>query len=299
MRENGNKTRLNFINTNARSLCPKIGSLNNCFEELDLSFSVVTETWLSDGVLLDRDKDDLEHGAGLGLLHRNRPPNSRGVSHGGVAIIYRKAKMSLKELDIKNLDAYEVVAAIGNVIGQSRKVLVVACYMPPNYSVTRGKDCLSYITDLVLHLKRMYKDPIFYIAGDFNQWDLTSALVDYQDLVEAPVGPTRGNRSIDRTFTNISEHIVTATVLPPLESDDSMRTSDHLVALVEADLPRKEAYELLRYTYRLYTDDGADLFLKWIVNHHWGRYWRWWEAMRKQRLISAISTERWMPFFPM
>ena len=38
------KNRLNLINTNARSLCPKIDSLLDCFEELEVDLAVVTET---------------------------------------------------------------------------------------------------------------------------------------------------------------------------------------------------------------------------------------------------------------
>ena len=82
-----------------------------------ISFGVVTETGLSDGDLLLRDVTDLEHGAGLGLIWRNRAKNSRGVSHGGVAIVYRKATMNFKEINIKNTDGFEIVGAIGNITG--------------------------------------------------------------------------------------------------------------------------------------------------------------------------------------
>ena len=37
---------VNIINTNARSLCPKIDSLVDCFEELNGTVGIVTETWL-------------------------------------------------------------------------------------------------------------------------------------------------------------------------------------------------------------------------------------------------------------
>ena len=57
-------TLINIINTNARSLCPKIDSLIDCFEELDVTLGVVTETWLADGDSLDRDIQDLAKGAG-------------------------------------------------------------------------------------------------------------------------------------------------------------------------------------------------------------------------------------------
>ena len=44
-----NKTKLTFLNTNARSLCPKMESLVDGMEELQAAFAIVTETWLVDG----------------------------------------------------------------------------------------------------------------------------------------------------------------------------------------------------------------------------------------------------------
>ena len=35
-----------LINTNVRSLCPKINSLVECMKEVDAAFGVLTETWL-------------------------------------------------------------------------------------------------------------------------------------------------------------------------------------------------------------------------------------------------------------
>ena len=66
--------KLSIINTNARSLCPKIDSLITCFDELDLSFAVITETWFKDSVQLEDDLIDLRGRAGLGMLTKNRPP---------------------------------------------------------------------------------------------------------------------------------------------------------------------------------------------------------------------------------
>ena len=80
-------TKINIINTNARSLCPKIESLIDCFEELDVTLGVVTETWLADGESLDRDVEDLAKGAGLGMVCLNRKANDRGIAHGGVACL--------------------------------------------------------------------------------------------------------------------------------------------------------------------------------------------------------------------
>ena len=87
MNINKDEPSFTMINTNARSLCPKINSLIDCFEELGVTVGVVTETWLSDGEGLEDDVQDLAHGAGLDMLYRNRPTNDRGYSHGGVAIL--------------------------------------------------------------------------------------------------------------------------------------------------------------------------------------------------------------------
>ena len=57
------KNDITIINTNARSLTPKIDSLLDCFNELQADIAVVTETWLKSGPGLERDLDDLEKGA--------------------------------------------------------------------------------------------------------------------------------------------------------------------------------------------------------------------------------------------
>ena len=208
-------TRLLFLNTNARSLCPKIESLLDCFEEMNASVGIVTETWLSDGQSLDDDLADLEHGAGLKFLVKNRPPGPRGVSHGGVAIAFRKGSVDLKKLDFKNEEDYEVLVGCGTVPGHSKKLIVVGVYMPPNYSQSKGLACLDYLSDVVIEIKRKYRDPYLVIGGDFNQWDVAGALQDYPDLREVSVGATRDDRQIDRLFSNFDQVEAFGTLPPP------------------------------------------------------------------------------------
>ena len=45
-----------IINTNARSLCPKISSLIDCMSETDTRLAIITETWLQDGPQLEHNK---------------------------------------------------------------------------------------------------------------------------------------------------------------------------------------------------------------------------------------------------
>ena len=91
-------TQINVINTNARSLCPKIESLIDCFNEMEVTLGVVTETWLADGESLDRDVADLAKGAGLGMVCLNRKPNGRGVVYGGVAVVHNTAACTVVRL---------------------------------------------------------------------------------------------------------------------------------------------------------------------------------------------------------
>ena len=124
-------TNFSIVNTNTRSLCLKIRSLIDCFSELNTDIAVLTETWLTSGPTLDEDIEDLRLGSGLGLLVRNRDSGSAGFSHGGVGLAFKESTCSFRQIEIHNPHQFEVLAAMGNLPGQSRKILVLACYMPP------------------------------------------------------------------------------------------------------------------------------------------------------------------------
>ena len=149
---------------------------------------VVTETWLADGESLDEDIEHLVLGAGLRMIYKNRRVNTRGFAHGGVCITFKDSACNLKEMKLHNPGNYEVIAAAGSIKGCPRKIVVVGCYLPPNDPVGRGRGALDFITGVLSEAKRRYDDPILVLAGDFNQWDVGSAVLDFPDLVEANVG---------------------------------------------------------------------------------------------------------------
>ena len=111
---------------------------------MEASLGIVTETWLSDGEGLEEEIEALALGTGLNMVYRNRKVNDKGFSHGGVSIVYRESALSLKKIRIHNPKEFEVVVAEGTLKGCGRKVVVIGCYIPPNYSVPRGRDCLLY-----------------------------------------------------------------------------------------------------------------------------------------------------------
>ena len=84
-----NKTQFNVINTNRRSLRPKIAPLLQCFISLSLILAVVSETWFALGSGLDLRAEELLLGQGLRSFTLNRDPLPSGIAYSGVAIILR------------------------------------------------------------------------------------------------------------------------------------------------------------------------------------------------------------------
>ena len=182
----------NFMNTNARSLSPKINSLIDCFEELDARVRVITETWLCDRMSLEEDVMDLREGAGLDLIYLNRDPLANGVAYGGVAVVSRTSSCNFKRWDLPNPGGHEVLAVAGSVAGYSRKMVVVAGYKPPGLAPARARSCVEYISDVILEAKRKYQDPHIILSGDFNQWQIQDAVLDDPNVQEVFIGPSRG-----------------------------------------------------------------------------------------------------------
>ena len=161
---------------------------------------------------------------------------------------------------------------VGSARGQRRRVVVLGCYIPPNYDKKKGEDTLNYISDTVTEIKRRYNDPQIIIAGDFNQWKIGEALLDFSDLKEVDVGRTRGNRAIDRIFLNMSRSVTESGSLEPLQTDKEdgdTRSSNHRVAYCRLALPKTRSFTWQTYTYRFFNEQAKDGFRAWMVLHDW------------------------------
>ena len=257
-----NKTPINIVNTNARSLRPKIPSLVQCFLNLALTFAIITETWFASGIGLELESERLLLGHGLGIKCLNRPPVN-GLSHGGVAIVYRESIAKASVYSFPNPDLFEVLPVIMSVVGVKRKFFVLAVYIPPGYTAPRGRQCMQHVNDLVLDIKNKHSDPYIVIAGDFNQWLMAEKLEEFCDLQEIPTPPTRGNRKIDKIFLNWSDDVDDAGCLPPLETElegERKTYSDHKIQYVCSRLPNKEPIKWENFKYRPFTDKGGESF---------------------------------------
>ena len=259
---------ISFVNTNARSLMHKVISLGDSFDELGLNFAQVTETWLQSNTDTQDLALRLRDGHSLGIITRNRSHVARnGRQYGGIALIYRlSSKFSV--FPFPNRSDFETMATIGNIKGVKEKVGVVTCYMPPNMTLLEARSMIEHVSDLVGELKRVHDGCLVVLGGDFNQWPIEEILEDHPDIKEADVGPTRGDRRIDRVFTNFSRSISESGTRTPLETEDGS-PSDHKQAFVRAVF-EKVAPKTTKYTYRPFTRRGADAFAAAMETANWG-----------------------------
>ena len=154
----------NFLLTNARSLSPKILSLQAYFQEYALDFAMITESWLKDGQTLDRDVIDLEWGTNLKIIYKNRPKNSsrRRAVGGGVSIIFNKSTCNLRERKILG-NKFELVLAVGRVGKVQRKVAIFCLYIEPRMKAAELSELCEIISREILRLKAE-GDPLIYIG---------------------------------------------------------------------------------------------------------------------------------------
>ena len=122
------------MTSNARSIIAKVPSLLERFENYELDFALVNETWLTSGANLDMQSDDLELGANIGMVTKNRKKRMGG----GVAVFFSKERMPMKQVRIRN-NTFEMVSAVGDFARSGRKILAVSVYCPPEMTAANYK----------------------------------------------------------------------------------------------------------------------------------------------------------------
>ena len=96
--------------------------------------------------------------------------------------------------------------------------------------------------------------------------------MDFPDLKEEDVGPTRGDRRIDRIFGNLA-CVEDAGTVPPLETDrneaEEVFKSNHMIAYLTAKVQRTQPYEMMTYKYRYYNRESEAEFGWWLSGFNW------------------------------
>jgi hypothetical protein len=285
------------MNTNARSLQSKIDSLIDNMNELGCLFGIVTETWFRDGAAQDLGLEDLSLGSGYEAKVLNREER-RG---GGVAILAKQNKVTLKEYRFHNPGKYKILATTGRVKGCKRLFVLVGCYMPPGLRAAEAAEFLQLLVDLLHDVKRKFVDPYIVVAGDYNQFDVKKALEEHRDMKEVSTGPTRGHRTIDRAFTNFNSHIKEKNVIAPLAPNKGApgAPSDHRVVFFSASLETTIPVEWTSYESRKFSDEKAELFGQWLAGKDWSDLFQAQTSNQKADIYQEEMKIAMDKFFPL
>ena len=243
--------------TNARSLSPKIESLHTYFEEHELDFAMITESWLKDGSVLDRDVVDLEHGADLKIIYKNRPRTGLGARKvgGGVSIIFEKNKCNFRERKVVG-NNFELVAAVGKIGKIKRQIAILCMYIEPRTKVGDLEKLNELLSREILSLKAG-GDPLFFIGGDLNKKSIDVAMADFPDIRRINHLPNRGNACLNVLFSNSSS--LTERVWPPLANREGT-LSDHMCTVFSGAEKKERNFRWARKSVRRHTDQAVAEF---------------------------------------
>ena len=227
-----------FISSNVCSLPSKLHSLVTCFDELDLSFACLTETWLTklDDLQPLRDAENIE------IISRCR--KTRG---GGVAIAFDCSKIILKQFPVKG-NKFELICVTGKHIANGRNIAIFVIYVPPKQSNKVTEELLMCLADATEEVKRCLSDPLIVITGDMNRRDISPAFLDFDDISKLPLGPTRGQACLDECFTNFNDKI-SQSIGEEMRNDNGIGASDHKTIICESICPLPSPPEKQTFTF--------------------------------------------------
>ena len=91
--------------------------------------------------------------------------------------------------------------------GVKKEIVVFSVYLPPGIKGEIMTDILEALTDAVSEAKAKADDPWLIIGGDFNRYDTSGVSLNVPELTQAVSEPTRGDATLDYSFTNFDSLI--------------------------------------------------------------------------------------------
>ena len=121
---------------NLRSFFPKAGNLTTDMLERQIDCGFLQEIW--ENTTKAEHKLEIEkllEMSGLKYISTARPPNAKGVSYGGAAIVVNVEKFSIEKLNVHVPNNLEVVWGLlkpKNASAKYKRIVVCSFYSPPN-----------------------------------------------------------------------------------------------------------------------------------------------------------------------
>ena len=206
-----------------------MNSLADYFTETEMAIAIITETWFYKCEALEQLIIRAESGDGLGMINNFRSKRKTNANPGGgVSIVYRKSKMEMKRVQV-NVKGQEICVAEGKLLGQSRPVYVVGCYLSTRLTKNEAKMYMNILSDVIGELETKNPNAEMVVAGDFNRVDMSPMLDLHQRLQLIGTPPTRREAHLDLMATTLHDDLKSIAYAPPLEPDEGQpgTRSDH------------------------------------------------------------------------
>ena len=120
-----------------------------------------------DGELYNQALTDLEAGSNIGAACQNRRATAGRNTGGGVAVWFRKNKVSMKLYPFRR-NGCEIVAVKGKLQNSTQPLYVAAVYLPPGMTKKNSDRYIDTLRGLVDKIEMQEKNPRMIIAGDIN-----------------------------------------------------------------------------------------------------------------------------------
>ena len=250
------------MQANCRSMIQKTEAICDYFENEEVRFGILTETWTNKESEI-RIKEQLENENGLDILMKSR--KGRG---GGVALVYKKSYFQFAKHSFFTGE-YEIVAASARVPATKLRLFVFCVYYPPRMLANEVKKMNELICDEIVKIKVKFNSPLIIVAGDMNMKDC-DCFSEFNDINLVQTAPTRGDAHLDLCYTNMS--VESNSISMPLWSYEGTE-SDHRVVLYNSVYIGKK----LTYTTiirRIMTKVGEEKFCFLVENFDWSQIYR-------------------------
>ena len=163
---------------------------------------------------------------------------------------------------------YEMIAAKGKMPNNTRPLFIFGVYLPPKMKADSVRQAMNLLSEAILRIKSESAGAYILIGGDFNGFDTTTMIGDYDDIDILPSPPTRNNAKLDIIASSFNADIVDSSVFPPL-SADNQNTSDHQVLVVRSNFIHKHDFKWIRYKTRQISPDATRALVSAVILTKW------------------------------
>ena len=211
---------------------------------------------------------------GLKYISCPRPPNAKGVSYGGAAIVVNLQRFSLEKIKVnvpKNIEAVWGMLTPKNKSAKFKKIIVCSFYSPPNKK--RNSKMADHIVSSLQMLSAKYPECGLILGADKNDMDIRPILNCGLRLRQAVDQFTRQGRILDIIIMNCLSYYNSPIIAPPIKPDNPCKgkPSDHSVPVcvphTDRHHPPSRNFKTIKF--RPLPASSVRKFGEWIVQEGW------------------------------